>query len=667
MKAAYVTPSTAPVERDKYDNHPAVTDNLDKIEVKFAKEEWKRYHIHFHRWLYPFIDGLIINPIQWVFDKGKGRICIDGSHGPDEKGSVNTHIPRPFNAKKKPKPSEAQLDYDECPPTFFKYAFKRVLWQILRMRVTKPHEPILVHADDIDAAFRRILYHPDLAVAFAYVYTDYLIVPVSQIFGGRSSPPYYGLLADVRELLATIRPLDDSKDFHPLVQTSEIVIDTSTPLVQIGSDSHFPPLTEAEIHRPFQASYVDDMATVAYPDVMKAAVNNSVQAAFDVFGRDEDRRGDCLQMQKWVPELSEKFMFLGFELNTRDMTVTWPRYKRQALYDEITEILGREKLRLTPKEMSHLLGVVRSASEVAPWGVFLSFNLQNALTSAARKARKANRKWYNRHHIHLSVTVIRTLRQIRDTLLCDDGRTWTRPMALFFDRDVTHRVYSDASYIGIGGWSADMSFLWRITSQDLQAMGFDMKPVDNFTSEPTGQAKGLHINPLEYVAALINLWISLTQIIDAGDRDGGYILQLNSDNTTALAWMSEAARTPDPLLQGLARLGSAMLVAAARSLTKVIPTHIAGKQNTEADALSRPSDLYSNQVPSLASVINQWPNLQMCRTCLLPTELLQSIAVATSSPKTVGSFDDLMTKLLTLRPKYLSTGAKVWDSPSTIY
>ena len=351
LKANYVTPSTAPVERDKYDNHPAV----DKIEAKFAKEEWKRYHIHFHHWLYPFIDGLIINPIQWVFDKGKGRICIDGSHGPDEKGSVNTHIPKPFNAKKKPKTSEPPLDYDECPPTFFKYAFKRVLWQILRMRVTKPDEPILVHADDVDAAFRRILYHPDLAVAFAYLYTDFLIVPVSQIFGGRSSPPYYGLLADVRELLAIVRPLDDPRDHHPLVQNSDILIDDSTPLVQVGSDSHFPPLNEDEMNRPFQASYVDDMATVAYPAVMKAAVNNSVQAAFDVFGRDADRRGDCLQMQKWVPELSEKFMFLGFELDTRNMTVTWPRYKRQALHDEITEILGRKKLSVSAKEMSHLL------------------------------------------------------------------------------------------------------------------------------------------------------------------------------------------------------------------------------------------------------------------------------------------------------------------------
>ena len=46
------------------------------------------------------------------------------------------------------------------------------------------------HADDIEAAFRRILYHPDVAVLFAYVYSEYLIVPVGQVFGSRNAPSF---------------------------------------------------------------------------------------------------------------------------------------------------------------------------------------------------------------------------------------------------------------------------------------------------------------------------------------------------------------------------------------------------------------------------------------------------------------------------------------------
>ena len=112
------------------------------MEEKFAKEEWKAYHIHYVRFVYKFIPGLVINPIQWVFDKGKGRICIDCSNGPDTLSSVNTHIPAPKHG--------IEL---ECPPVHYQFAVKRFLRHVLRMQITSPNAPILVHADDIEAAF----------------------------------------------------------------------------------------------------------------------------------------------------------------------------------------------------------------------------------------------------------------------------------------------------------------------------------------------------------------------------------------------------------------------------------------------------------------------------------------------------------------------------------
>ena len=667
LKANYTTPHSILDKRNTYDNHPAVKENHEKVEAKFAKEEWKSYHIHYHRWLFPFVYGLVINPIQWVFDKGKGRICIDCTNGPDSRGSVNTYIPKPLNTKKKPE--GMKLDFDECPPTYFKYAFKRVIRRILRMRISRPTEPILVHADDIGAAFRRILYHPDVAIAFAYVFSDYLIIPVGQVFGGRSSPPFYGLLADLREVLAMVQPPVPSSLFHDLVQkTTFPPVPLGAPLITIPADSHHPALSEAELVTPFHASYVDDNATIAFQSEMAAAVDNSVKAAFAVFGESGcDRRGDCLQMDKWVPTVTECFTFLGFDIDTRLMTLKWPRAKRAALHKEISGILARQgKDRwVSPQEMAHLVGVVRSASEVAPWGTFLSFNLQNALTKAAQNAKKPDRTLYSKHKIYLSNTAVQTLTQLTETLLDPDETLWTRPMALYFDRDCTHRVYSDASYIGIGGWSPCFSFCWRILRDDLSQYGFHMKTVDRSTSEPTGTAAGLHINPLEYLAAIVNLWLALTFLMDAGPIDGGYILQLNADNTSALAWFSEAARTPDPFLQGLARLGSAFLVCACRLLTKVVPTHIAGKKNVEADALSRP--LAGNVVPPLDYVMQQWPHLQTCRVCLLPSRLLREIAAITSSQKTGVSFDMLATELLTLRPNILSRGVNTCILKSTLF
>eukprot|EP00980_Cylindrotheca_fusiformis_P013356 scaffold3407_cov100-Cylindrotheca_fusiformis.AAC.2 len=113
----FTTPRAATVLRDRYDNHPAVGQNTAEVHKKFAKEEWNSYHVHFLRFLYVFIYGIVINPIQWVFQKGKGRICIDCTNGPgDAAGSANTHIPKPSIERA-----------DECPPVYFQTAMDRLL------------------------------------------------------------------------------------------------------------------------------------------------------------------------------------------------------------------------------------------------------------------------------------------------------------------------------------------------------------------------------------------------------------------------------------------------------------------------------------------------------------------------------------------------------------
>ena len=655
----YTTPVTATKLRDEYDNHPAVLANMDKIEEKFAKEEWKSFHLHFKRFAFEFIPGLVVNPIQWVFDKGKGRICIDCTNGPDPEGAINTHIPKPKEQKEL-----------ECPEVFYQFAFRRFLRHILRMRISCPNHPILLHADDIEAAFRRILYHPDLAVAFSYVYSDYLIVPVGQVFGSRSAPSFYCVMADLRQALAACRPTDPVTTYDPLVRQCTVSINTSTPLATIPEDSHYPILSPDEEHRPYNASFVDDNGVASFADGILEAIQNSVMSAFEVFGHDDDRRGDCLQAQKWTSEVSESFMYLGFLVDTHDMTVSWPLAKRQRLHDELTEILAQPHPRsVSPKTMAHIIGVVRSAAEIAPWGNFLSFNLQNSLTAASRNAFSTRRSWWTRTNIYLSSVAVATIEQLLETLLEPEGSPlWTRPIALYLDRDPTHTVYSDASYAGIGGWSPDFGFLWRLTYDTLIEHGFNLKPIELKTREPTdAMADGLHINPLEYIGCLVNLWITLKFVMDAGPRPGGYILSLLSDNMTALSWMSTAARTKNPTLQGLARLGSALLVRAAELLTKVDPSHIPGNQNDIADALSRPPTRALPYQNVLDSVIKEWSPLRMCRICLLPSELLHQIAFVLSSPKIEDTYEQITTNLLTLELRILDLGVRTWDSPSTIY
>ena len=429
LKGTFITPMKATEQRDAYDNHPAVSTNSDKVRNKFAKEEGKSFHIHFLRFVYVFIYGIIINPIQWAFDKGKGRICIDCTKSKDDIASANTHIPGPKDNKP-----------DECPPVYYQYAFATYIQRLYRMRYTRPGKPIYQHADDIEAAFRQLLYHPELAIAFAYVFQEYLLIPVGQVFGSRSAPSFYCLLADVRQAIAATTTLTKNEQYNSLVKTCEIQTEEDTAVTDVPYDSHHPKLTDNDMICPNNMSFVDDNAIAAWMEEIYNTLNQSVESAFAVFGaQGSNRRGDCINMDKWETLVRETFMYLGFLINTHNMTIEWPYTKRKALYDTLKEILERPKpIHITPKEVAHVIGVVRSASQVAPYGTFLSFNLENNLYAKMKTGNSTKKMWWRTARVYLNTIAIATMHQLMDTLLEPEGSPlWARPIALFVERDWT--------------------------------------------------------------------------------------------------------------------------------------------------------------------------------------------------------------------------------------
>jgi hypothetical protein len=90
---------------------------------------------------------------------------------------------------------------------------------------------------------------------------------------------------------------------------------------------------------------------------------------------------------------------------------------------------------------------------------------------------------------------------------------------------------------------------------DLVVLGFNMKQIDKYKQEPLdATTEGLHINPLEFLAAIINLWLVLKLVVQLPANPIGYIIDLLSDNTSTLSWMQLTAQTRDPRLQPLARI-----------------------------------------------------------------------------------------------------------------
>jgi hypothetical protein len=62
-----------------------------------------------------------------------------------------------------------------------------------------------------------------------------------------------------------------------------------------------------------------------------------------------------------------------------------------------------------------------------------------------------------------------------------------------------------------------------------------MKHINKYKQEPLdAKTNSLNINPLEYLAAIINLWLVLKLVMRLPPLLMGYIVDLLSDNTSAL-------------------------------------------------------------------------------------------------------------------------------------
>jgi hypothetical protein len=220
--------------RTHYDNHPPLEENKEDVRKKFIQEEELSYHLFLPRFLAFFIYGLFISPISWILRKGKGRLVVDSSTAlaPVDLGAPNVHTPKPGTPGR----------HEENPRVYFGTALLRHLLQTWNLRIDFPLEDILQHIDDISAAFRQLIYHPDLAIVFACVFMEILIIPVGMIFGSRSSPSFFQILAGLRSRLADVADLTAL----PAALADKITLPPKPTAAEIAS---FAPAVADDCHR----------------------------------------------------------------------------------------------------------------------------------------------------------------------------------------------------------------------------------------------------------------------------------------------------------------------------------------------------------------------------------------------------------------------------------
>jgi hypothetical protein len=192
---------------------------MDNVRAKLAKEEAQSFHIALPRFLWRFLPGIHIALMVWAWRKGKGRLCVDPSSkiSSTNDRAANDSIP------------SLGLDgrEDECPLIYYSTALHQHLTQIWNLRITYPNEDILQYCDNIQAAFHRVLYHPDAMIVFASVLQEFLIIPVGTIFGAHNSPSFFTLLSEGRSHVASnqiFRENDEPENLTPLAQRIHLAL-----------------------------------------------------------------------------------------------------------------------------------------------------------------------------------------------------------------------------------------------------------------------------------------------------------------------------------------------------------------------------------------------------------------------------------------------------------
>jgi hypothetical protein len=336
------------------------------------------------------------------------------------------------------------------------------------------------------------------------------------------------------------------------------------------------------------------------------------------------------------------------------MIVRWPVPKRLALKAIIEEKWMTTSCQVLPRDIAVLLGTIPNAAFVAPLGNHLSIRLQQCLNAAiACAGRKVSCRWWFQQQVTVPDAVLEDVATIHRSL--DDNvnnPVWQSYIGFLVDREPTARIISDAAHKGLGGWSPDFLFKWRLSKTDLIRMGFDLSPSDPCTLDLDNDENCLHINILEFVAIIINLWLVIVVSRRRTEPEGGHIFAIFADNTSALSWLHYASRSHRPAVCCLAQFTSALLFASGFQ-GKVQGCHLAGKLNRGADALSR-----CQQFPTWASAMAQCSPLLQCTTYYrLPHELLLLLGSMSSNKPSVEVSGALMARCLSLVPATLRVGS----------
>jgi hypothetical protein len=474
---------------------------------------------------------------------------------------------------------------DELAPLLYGGCLSRLIHYIADTRLRHPNVPILGAKSDFKAAYRRVSLHGSIAEKCAIMCDGFALPSLRLTFGGSPCPPEFCIYSELTADLAN--DLLHCPQWDPQRLKSPHSALLKDPLV-LGPEIPFSPAKSLDVKLdPDDFGKVDifiDDGMVVIPD-LNSNRDRAVQAlllSIHILCRPLDPkepiyRDDCLSLSKLAEEgqLSECFTFLGWQINTRRMTIALPSKKSQRWDKELSTIIFRKKVSFGGLES--MLGRLNHAASAYPIMRYFLSRIRVVLTSwdISNKSKKVER--------YLSTQVIEDLKLWKDDFL----PAITRGMSLNL---ITYRrpsflCWSDACPEGLGGF-------------DHKGRAWRYQIPENFRKSMRHRN-----NCLEFLAMIFTIWQAVLQ--DESSQEECFLSV--GDNSSAIGWLHKASIDPAknlPLFLAARKFAKIML----KSNSCIYSQHIPGISNSVADMLSRRFDLNDDE---LTSYLNSVPSYQV--------------------------------------------------------
>jgi len=566
------------------------------------------------------------------------------------------------------------------PALHFADSFSRFCTWQWNLAITYPLHDRHTGDDDVQCAFPRVKYNPNLVAMHSAISNNTLIMNTGLTFGDNTSPSNWEPIARARQQLAQHLWYQDDiiergRKYLPTIKFEKPATPTErAQFVRAIQDSLNPGVLDIKGNRisPRYNHHVDDNMYGDISENMERTAAASIISLYEIAGYPDGRFPDPISWEKFEATYGHTRRIVGWEFNTRTLSFKLPADKRAALAKLLATWI--QKSHCTLLEAAELHGKLADASRANRKGRTLFFAFQNALRRALQTKFYQVRGYYYRQNKRkqLQLQLPKHLHSRIDALIARDMAQllWSSQSKIKLTKQVQREIQNLHAHL------ANTTIPWEIcightVKRDSQFVSlgdaclsgggaycthleywFDI--IWSETTQKQLHAKFLHINVMEFIVVILQLAAAITiaeepNLYEPLQTKYPHGIQplmqllIRTDNSPSQNWAHKVSAKSERG-QLFVSIYADLL---ERTNLAVVCNHIAGTDNDIADFISRPPSPLPRPDERHKQIYKKEPMLKSFRYFQPSPELLSLLASRLSTeqwlespplPKSLGRF-----------------------------